>query len=65
VKGGRAAVPRTEGSVDCGFYAAYAPDLDDTAVAHMALTMHRPPQLWPQVLVTTVSPGAAATRGLS
>ena len=30
-----------------------------------ALTTQRPPQLWPQVLVTTVSPGAAAGRGAS
>jgi hypothetical protein len=30
-----------------------------------ALTAQRPPQLCPQVLVTTVSPGLAATRGAS
>src|SRR6185503_19778314 len=30
-----------------------------------ALTTQRPPQLWPQVLVTMVSPGAAAGRGAS
>jgi len=29
-----------------------------------ALTTQRPPQLWPQVLVTTASFGFAATRGL-
>src|SRR6266446_1432249 len=28
-----------------------------------ALTTQRPPQLWPHVLVTTVSPGFGATRG--
>jgi len=30
-----------------------------------ALTTHRPPQLWPQVLVTTVSFGFADTLGFS
>jgi hypothetical protein len=30
-----------------------------------ALTAHRPPQLWPQVLVTTVSPARGARRGAS
>ncbi|RPH85269.1 MAG: PAS domain S-box protein, partial [Candidatus Rokuibacteriota bacterium] len=30
-----------------------------------ALTTQRPPQLWPQVLVKTVSPGVGATRGVS
>ncbi len=30
-----------------------------------ALTTQRPPQLWPHVLVTTVSPSRGATRGVS
>jgi hypothetical protein len=29
------------------------------------LTTQRPPQLWPQVLVKTASPGAGETRGVS